>query len=186
MKISKTMWKDYLKKRETERLIIRPLVEGDTEAWIPYIMDETATQYFPIEWKLSPEKSKEWIDFQLNRYKEGKYGLQALVEKESGQLIGQCGLLAQTVDGIDELEIGYHLLPEHWGKGYATEAAKMFKKLAFGNELTESIISIIDIENVPSQKVAERNGMTRGKRTTYLDMDIYVYRIHKEEFENAS
>ncbi|MDC8003062.1 GNAT family N-acetyltransferase [Aureisphaera galaxeae] len=179
------MWPKYLETRETERLIIRPLTNEDVEPWIPYIMDEEATAYFPIEWKLSPEKSQEWIDFQLKRYAESRYGLQALIEKESGQLIGQCGLLAQKVDDIEELEIGYHLLPEFWGKGYASEAAQFFKKLAFENQLTTSIISIIDLENTPSIKVAERNGMRREKQTTYYDMDVYVYRIHEEDFKNS-
>jgi RimJ/RimL family protein N-acetyltransferase len=111
------MWKDYLEERETERLCIRPLVKKDAQAWITFIMDEHAKRFFPDEWKLKPERSGEWIDLQLARYTENQYGLQALVEKKSGDLVGQCGLLTQTVDGIDELEIGYHLLPRYWGNG---------------------------------------------------------------------
>lgn len=154
--------------------------------WREFIMDEVATKYFPDDWKMKPEKSPEWIDFQLKRYQEERYGLQALIDKKSGNLIGQCGLLLQNVDGRNEIEIGYHLISRYWGKGYAIEAASEFKKLAFENNVTTSIISIIDIENVPSQKVAEKNGMTRATRTKYLDMDVFIYRIQYEDYKNTS
>lgn len=176
------MLQNYLIEKETERLIIRPLDRGDAIAWQEFVMDEVATKYFPDEWKLSPEKSGEWIDFQLKRYEENRYGLQALVDKKSGELIGQCGLLAQTIDNIDELEIGYHLIPRFWGNGYAIEAAKEFKKIGFENNLAESIISIIDPENILSQSVAERNGMTRDTKTWYMEMEVFIYRIKREAY----
>ncbi len=176
------MWKHYLEERETERLLIRPLVMSDYQAWHEFIMDEVATKFFPDEWKLKPEKSGEWINLQLKRYKENRYGLQALIEKKSGELIGQCGLLTQTIGGCNELEIGYHLIPRYWGNGYATESAREFKKLGFENNLTESIISIIDLDNILSQKVAQRNGMIRENKTIFLGMDVFIYRITREEY----
>ena len=176
------MWPDYLKTRETERLLLRPLVPEDARAWEAFVMDEKATEFFPSDWKLSPEKAKEWIEFQLKRYADSRYGLQALIEKGSGKLIGQCGLLAQHIDNVDELEVGYHLLPAYWGKGYASEAAQAFKAMGFDNGLADSIISIIDVGNTASQKVAERNGMRRGVRTEYYGMEVFVYRISREEY----
>jgi ribosomal-protein-alanine N-acetyltransferase len=87
-----------------------------------------------------------------------------------------------VVDGIDELEIGYHLIPRYWGNGYATESAGAFKEMGFENNLAESIISIIDVKNLSSQKVAQRNGMTKEARTKFIDMDVYIYRIQREEY----
>lgn len=176
------MWKNYLEERETDRLLIRPLEKSDHLAWQEFVMDEVATRFFPDDWKLKPEKSGEWINLQLERYRENRYGLQALIEKNSGEFIGQCGLLAQTVDGRDELEIGYHLIPRYWGNGYATESAGEFKKMGFEHNLAESIISIIDVKNLSSQKVAQRNGMKQDARTKYMDMDVYIYRIKREEY----
>ena len=180
------MWKNYLEDRETERLLIRPLVSDDDQDWQEFIMDEVATKYFPDEWKLKPEKSKEWIDFQLKRYNDKRYGLQALIDKKTGKLIGQCGLLSQTIADRSELEIGYHLISRFQGNGYATEAAREFKKLAFANNLTDSLISIIDLENIPSQKVAERNGMTRETQTVFMKTDVFIYRITLEDYKKLS
>lgn len=177
-----TMWKHYLDEKETSRLVIRPLVENDTHQWLTFIMDKNATKYFPDEWRLKPEKSKEWIEFQLTRYKENRYGLQALIEKKSGRLVGQSGLLTQIVDGKDELEIGYHLIPEFWGKGYATEAANEFKKMCFENNLAESLISIIDIDNILSQKVAQRNGMAIDSQTVFMGLNVSIFRISRETY----
>ena len=177
------MWKYYLETRETERLLIRPLIKNDYRVWQEFIMDEVATRFFPDDWKLKPEKSEEWINLQLQRYEEKRYGLQALIEKQSGEFIGQCGLLTQNIDAHMELEIGYHLIPRFWRNGYATEAAKEFKKMAFDNNLAGSIISIIDLENIPSQKVAQRNGMSRVSKTRFMEMDVFIYRIKREEFE---
>ncbi|MBS1577911.1 MAG: GNAT family N-acetyltransferase, partial [Bacteroidetes bacterium] len=65
--------------------------------------------------------------------------MNALIEKESGRLIGHCGLLVQTVDNITELEIAYSLLPEFWNKGYATEAASKCRDYAFENDFSDSL-----------------------------------------------
>ena len=180
------MWKHYLDERETERLLIRPLVRSDHMPWNEFIMDETATRFFPDDWKLSPGKSVEWIELQLKRYRENRYGLQALIEKRSGAFVGQCGLLTQTIDGRNELEIGYHLIRRYWGNGYATESAREFKKMGFENNLAESIISIIDVENISSQKVALRNGMNRVSSTKFVGMDVFIYRISRDEYLNSS
>lgn len=179
------MWKHYLEKKETERLFIRPLTVNDSHDWLEFIMDEIATKFFPDDWKLKPEKSIEWIESQLTRYKENRYGLHALIEKKSGKLVGQCGLLTQKVNGKDELEIGYHLIPRYWKNGYAIEAAKEFKKMCFENNLAESIISIINTDNISSQNVAKRNGMTIDSQTKFLEMDVYIYRIKLEDYKET-
>jgi hypothetical protein len=88
-----------------------------------------------------------------------------LREKGSGTLVGYCGLLVQTVDGLPELEIGYSLLPTHWGRGYATEAALTCKAFARTHHLAPSLISIISLTNVTSQRVALNLGMYVKKGT---------------------
>ncbi len=79
--------------------------------------------------------------------------MNALIKKENYAFVGQCGLI-HTVDGVEELEIGYSLMPEFRGKGYALEAAKKCKDFAFENNLSDSLISIIHIDNKESEKVA--------------------------------
>ncbi len=108
--------------------------------------------------------------------------MNALIEKESGKLIGHCGLLIQNVDKITELEIGYSLLPEFWNKGFATESAKKCRDYAFENNLSNSIISIISLTNKSSETVAIKNGMKVDKVTEYNGNKVNIYRIEKPEW----
>ncbi len=108
----------------------------------------------------------------------------AFVEKETNTLIGWGGLLVQVVDGTEELEVGYSLLPAFWGRGYATEAARRCVELAFEKELTTSVISIIQIHNGPSQRVAERNGLVRERQTTYHGNPVFIYRIQRKSLQS--
>jgi len=167
----------YLKDASSLRINYRELVPDDSKIWVQFLSDPESTRFFP-KLDLTPEeRAITWIDSQLLRYKEDAFGMLVLLEKETGIFLGQCGLLTQEIDGVEELEIGYHLLPSHRGKGYATEAAKHLKEYAFKNNLAESLISIIHVNNKSSQAVAERNGMTRDKQTKFKGMDVFIYRV---------
>ena len=104
--------------------------------------------------------------------------MNALICKETNRLIGLCGLLVQTVVEKVALEIGYSILPEFWSNGYATEAAQKCREVAFKNEWTTHLISIIHIANLPSQNVAIKNGMKRYQTTTYKNTPVHIYRIN--------
>ena len=118
-----------------------------------------------------------WFDKVFHRYENDLGGHNALISKETGKFIGMCGLLVQTVDGKEELEIGYSILPAYWGKGYASEAALKCQQFAREHKLSESIISIIHIENVGSRQVALKNGMHLDKTTDYKGIPVDIYRI---------
>lgn len=164
----------------TGRLITRFLTPDDIKTWTPFFEDAESIQYFPwIANDSAGERSKQWIERQLARYKEQRYGLQALINKDTKEFIGQCGLITQDVNGTHELEVGYHIFKKYWGQGYAPEAAKAFFDYGFKNKQADSIISIIDIRNLKSRRVAEKNGLVREKQTRWLEMDVYIYR--KEE-----
>ncbi|MGZ5244580.1 MAG: GNAT family N-acetyltransferase [Bacteroidia bacterium] len=167
-----------LENQQTERLIFRKLEEGDLEELMPFFSSDETMKFLPVSSTSFSVNGKEWINRQLNRYTNTNSGLYALVLKETGKIVGMCGLLVQDVDEKKELEIGYHLLPQHWKNGYATEAATFCKSFAKENKLAESVISIIDPENINSQKVAERNGLKREKLTVFKGFPAYIYRIH--------
>lgn len=173
--------KYLLHNQETERLLFRKIKKTDFDEWIEFHKDPKTSQHWIAD-NESPEiECENWYKKQFYRYENNLGGMNALIEKESGKLIGHCGLLVQIVDGTTELEIGYSLLPEFWDKGYATEAAKKCKDFAFQNNLTESLISIISLTNKPSQKVALKNGMKIEKQTIYNGNDINIFRIDKTE-----
>ncbi|MCV9388711.1 GNAT family N-acetyltransferase [Reichenbachiella ulvae] len=169
---------------ESERLKTRFLQLADVDVWEEFYTREENSKYLLNLGGSTPkENARLAVERQLKRYKQKTYGLQALIEKSSGQLIGQCGVLSQDVNGRLELEVGYQLFNNYWGMGYATEAAQLFRDYGFKELSAESIISIIDVENLPSQRVAERNGMKCAEQIKYMGFDVFVYRITKPEWE---
>lgn len=172
----------YQDNLESERLKTRFLIKEDIEPWQEFLGNQECTKYFQKTDMTAEEYSRFWIERQMKRYAEQRFGLQAIIEKETGKFVGQCGLLTQTVDGKEELEVGYHLFEKHWGKGFATEAAKLFIGYAFQNKLAESIISIIEKRNINSQKVAFRNGLILENETKWNGLEVFIFRIHKDNF----
>lgn len=167
---------------ETQRLTTRLLCYDDHRLWMAFMADPVAVRFLPqLPDSTVEEQSRYWIERQLKRYRENTFGLQALIHKNTGEMIGQCGLLLQEFDGKKETEIGYHIFPEYQGQGYATEAARAFKQYAFDNNLAESLVSLIDIHNYASQKVAEKNGMQRDGETIAWGFPEYVYRVWKKD-----
>jgi ribosomal-protein-alanine N-acetyltransferase len=168
----------------SERLLTRKLVEEDCITWEAFFEDKDAVTFLYLSslgFNSNIEYATHMIRKQQERYHEKRFGLQAILDKNTHTFIGLCGLLLQGVDGKKEIEVGYHVLKKYWGQGYATEAAKLFIDYAFNNELNHSIVSVIDIGNVKSQRVAEKNGMSIDRKIKWLDEeDVYIYRIGKE------
>ncbi|WP_158974110.1 GNAT family N-acetyltransferase [Cellulophaga sp. L1A9] len=169
---------DYLLNNITsERLLFRKLVPSDFELWLPFHEDEITSEF----WNGLPEDAvkacKEDFERTFYRYKNNLGGKHALIEKHNNTLIGLAGLLIQEINHTKELEIAYSLLPEYWGRGYASEAALECKKYAQGRNLSSSLISIIHKDNIPSQNVALRNGMAIDVETSYHGNPVYIYRI---------
>ena len=122
-----------------------------------------------------------WFNKVFDRYKNDTGGHNVLIERQTGKPVGMCGLLVQEVDGVSELEIGYSLHPDFWGKGYATEAAQKCRDFAFENNYADSLISIVHVDNNSSAKVAQRNGMKLDKTTVYKGIPVNIFRIRKPE-----
>jgi ribosomal-protein-alanine N-acetyltransferase len=145
---------------ETPRLRLRHLRldETDIEAISAIFGDPVAMQFFPSTYnRIAVE---EFIQRQLNRYATDGYGLWAVTLKTSGQVIGDCGLARQLVNESEEVEVGYHVNRKFQRQGYATEAALGCMNLAFEQLGLLRLISMIRPENLPSRRVAEKNGMT--------------------------
>jgi len=171
--------------QETERLSFRRLDPDDFDTWLSFCEDSEIMRYFAFSETASPlEKCRQWFDKIAWRYENLQGGMNALIDKESGTFVGQCGLLVHTVDDIEELEIGYSLMPDSRGFGYAFEAARKCRDFAFQNDFSDSLISIIHPDNVASQQVALKNGMKLSKRTVYNTMPVNVYRITRAEWEH--
>jgi [ribosomal protein S5]-alanine N-acetyltransferase len=170
--------KYLLHKQETERLLFREINENDFEAWLVFHEDPSTSMYWLSEKDAPATECRKWYEKQFGRYQNDLGGMNALIEKHTGKLIGHCGLLIQKVDGIAELEIAYSLLPAYWNKGFASEAAMKCRDYAFDNKITDSLISIISLTNIPSEKVALKIGMQKERETIYNDNRVNIFRIH--------
>jgi [ribosomal protein S5]-alanine N-acetyltransferase len=167
---------------ETRRLRFRLLHENDFENWLPLFRTQEAEKFLGLASIPTPEeRCKKWFEIVLNRYKKDLGGMNVLINKETGQLVGQCGLLIQEVDNQRELEIGYSILPAFWGHGYATEAAIKCKGYAFEHKYSDSLISIIHVNNIRSEKVAMKNGMLFEKKTIFKEMPVNIFRVIMNE-----
>jgi len=102
-----------------------------------------------------------------------------MVLKSTGEVIGDCDIIRQEVEGEFLYEIGYHLRRDYWGQGLATEAAVACREWAFAHLKAERVISLIRPENLLSRRVAERNGMTIWKEISWRGLCHYVYSIEK-------
>lgn len=123
------------------------------------------------------EQCAAWFAREHQRIADGRGGVNAVYEKATGRLAGQVGLKVQLVDGKEELEVAYSLLPQFWGNGYAAEAAQKCRDVAFEQAWCDSLISIIHVENAASMQVAFRNGMQLECATTYKGSPVNIFRI---------
>ena len=165
---------------ESARLRFRMLLPNDFDTWIELFKEEGVGEFLGMVSIPTPEEQcQKW--FTLNRYENGLGGMNVLMDKNTGEFIGQCGLLVQEVDNITELEIGYSILPKFWNQGYATEAARKCKEFAFQHDFADSIISIIHVDNIQSEKVAQKNGMDLDKQTVFKEMPVNIFRVNRPD-----
>ena len=149
---------------ETERLLLRELTREDFPALCAILQDREVM--YAYEGPFSDREVWDWLERQQDRYARLGYGLWAAVRKETGEMIGQCGLTMQVWREEQVLEIGYLFQRAQWHQGYATEAARRCKEYAFQELDAEEVCSIIRDTNLPSQRVALRNGMAPQDRWT--------------------
>lgn len=161
----------------TVRLVLREFAVDDTEALARVLSDPETMRYYPAPYDRTGVA--QWIAWSRERYKRDGVGLWAMVLKSTGELIGDCGIILQEVEGKRLYEIGYHLRRDLWHQGFATEAAIACRDWGFQQLKTDRLISLIRPENTPSRRVAERNGMTIWKEISWRGLTHYVYSIER-------
>jgi len=170
--------------KESTRILFKKAHRDQFDQWLAFHQDPLSNKYWIGDYQDPKSECEKWYDYEAYRYENQLGGKNAMIDKTSGLLIGYTGLLIQTVDDIQELEIAYSLVPSFRGKGYATEAAIFCRDYAFRNSLSESLISIISKTNLPSQKVALNMGMKTRHRTIYKRNEVDIFRINKSEWLN--
>jgi ribosomal-protein-alanine N-acetyltransferase len=168
---------------ETNRLLVRHQVIEDLDAlWALYCNPEI-TRYIP-DAPRSREEAKEELEWHKHGHPRfPELGLWATIYKETGKFIGRCGLLPWTIEGQREVEVAYTIAQDYWRQGLATEAAKAILEYGVEKLHLSRLICLIDPDNIASQRVAEKIGMTFEKRVEEYEGDktpFFVYSINKE------
>jgi RimJ/RimL family protein N-acetyltransferase len=168
---------------ETERLILREMTHDDFDALYAVLADREIMRHYPYDFDES--RVRAWIDRNIERYRVFGFGLWAVCLKETGEMIGDCGLTMQNIGGVIKPEIGYHIRRDMQRNGYAKEAARAVRDRTFETLPFGVIFSYMKYTNEPSAKTAvswgcrqvnefpdEENGITK------------VFAITREEWEN--
>lgn len=139
----------------TERLSLREIERDDAPALSRIYSDAECMRYYPSA--KSPSEIDAWFEkLAFQSYAQNGFGLWAIVDRMSNEVIGDCGITLQETPAGTEPEIGYHLWRGFWGKGYASEAALACRAYALGPLGLQRVVSITSPENIPSQAVARR------------------------------
>ena len=157
---------------ETERLYLREMTDEDFEALRKVLGDPDIMCHYP--YAFDEERIRNWIDRNRERYRVFGFGLWAVCRKDTGEMIGDCGLTMQLVDGRILPEIGYHIRGDQQRQGFAGEAARAVRDWTFINTPFQIVYSYMKHTNEPSCKTAmaygcrqvdafadEENGLTK-------------------------
>lgn len=159
---------------ESARLQFREMTPDDLDDMAALLGDPDVMTYYP-----APRTRAEallWIDWNRGLYHSRGHGLWIISVTATGEFTGDCGLTPQFIDGREELEVGYHVRPALQGQGYATEAAAASRDFARAVLGARRLTAIIHPDNRPSQRVAEKIGLTAEKRTRHrTGRDVVLY-----------
>ena len=142
---------------ETERLFLRKMNMGDYDALYKVLADTDIMQHYP--YTFDERRVRSWIERNMERYHKDGFGLWAVCLKDNGEMIGDCGLTLQNIEGEMLPEIGYHIRRDCQRKGYAKEAAKEVMDWAFRNTDYPALYSYCKYTNEASIRTAEAIGM---------------------------
>lgn len=160
---------------ETERLLLRPLEPSDLDEIASLLGDAEALTFWGDA--LDREGARDWIQRNLARYQADGFGRCAVLLRETGELVGDCGLIRTEVEGAEEVELGWIVRRSHWGRGIATEAAAAWRDYAFGILDLERIVSMVSEANIASRRVAEKLGMAVEREAVWGGLPHLMYSI---------
>ncbi len=168
---------------ETERLFLREMTEDDFSALYRVLADAEIMRHYP--YIFDEARVKGWIARNIERYRVFGFGLWAVCRKDTGEMIGDCGLTMQVIDGQIKPEIGYHIRRDCQRVGYAKEAASAVRDWTFLNTPFNIVYSYMKYTNEPSAKTAVSCGCRFIEEFADETNEITkVYAISREEWMN--
>ena len=166
---------------ETDRLILRSFREDDVDAMAKLFANPDFMR-FSLGVYTERKKTLDFIEKVMGWDRAGIPSAFAVVPRGEDTVIGYCGFHHHPeVPG--EAEIGYRLHPDYWNRGLITEAARAVRDHAFADLKLPRVISLVHPENIPSRRVAEKNGMKVEKEITFRSFPALVYAISRGQWQ---
>lgn len=166
---------------ETSRLRLRPYEETDLRDALVVLGDRETMSFYPQVY--SEPQVAAMIRQSIETHRQHGYGRLAVIERLSGDLIGDCGITLQDIDGQQEYEVGYRIAKSRWGRGYAHEAAAAVVAYGFDVLALERLCSYMASDHHQSRRIAEKLGMTLEKQyrnPRNRNFLTCVYAIHRD------
>jgi RimJ/RimL family protein N-acetyltransferase len=160
---------------ETKRLTLRELAESDLDFMAEMLANSEVMRYYPK--RLTRELSADWIARQIARYKTDGYGFWLADQRETGAPVGQIGLVRQTVNGVEETEVGYLIHRPFWRHGFATEGARACRDYAFSTLRKPRVVALVMPGNLASQGVAKNLDMAVVGRAPHDGHEHLVFAV---------
>lgn len=170
---------NFVDELQTPRLLLRRMSVHDLDDLTRMHLDPRVMA--TLGGVRSPEETRAWLLRHVEHWRQYGFGLWLASDLETGQFVGRGGLHHVEVDGRDEIEVGYSLLPEFWGRGLATELARESIRVAFESLNLPEIVCFTLTTNYASQRVMQKAGFRYERDLLYKDLPHVFYRLRRAE-----
>ncbi|MDQ6786978.1 MAG: GNAT family N-acetyltransferase [Acidobacteriota bacterium] len=169
---------------ETERLFLRTYRTQDLETVYLLCTDPDVTHFFSAEFSVKREDVLASLPRRTERWRTQGFGQLGVFEKNTGKLIGYCGM--QYLEDTTDVEIYYGLFKEYWQRGLATEAAKAVLRFAFESLKLPQIVAVTHPKNLSSHKVLQKLGMSRGDDAEFYSTAAAYFSLPRADYKKDS
>ncbi|MCE8019296.1 GNAT family N-acetyltransferase [Halomonas sp. MCCC 1A11036] len=166
---------------ETPRLFLRPLATSDLPELAAILADPEVMRY-SLRGVCDEMATRVFLDWCFDCYINHRTGPLALVDRNSGEFVGFCGVSPERVKGSAVLSLGYRLARRYWGQGLATEAATAALAHAFEERCFDSIVAIVEPTHIASLRVAEKVGFERFETCEFHQRPVRLYRMRRAQW----
>jgi ribosomal-protein-alanine N-acetyltransferase len=169
---------------ETNRLRLRPFTLNDLDRHARILSNPEVMKYSPrgpIPTDKVKQVTQEILEFFINHWKQHGFGVWAVIEKQTSQLIGHCGL--NFLPNSPEVEVLYRFDQSYWNQGIATEATKASLRYGFESVKLDRIVAITVPEHLASRRVMEKAGLKYEKDAHYYNLDVVYYALSRSAWQ---
>lgn len=163
---------------ETERLQLREFTLADAPYMLRQLNEPSFIENIADRGVRTIEQAEAYLqNGAMASYQSSGFGFWAVIEKSSQQIIGMCGLVKR--DNLPHPDLGYSFLPEHFGKGFAFEAAQACIQITKNKYHLQQLLAIVNVENATSRKLLEKLGFHYQRMIAMYDNepDLCLYAI---------